>query len=311
MAQIVNFEEAKKEGKKLGQVLMSQDNAQKIEIQELLEELKGITPTDGDFDYVAHLLSLSEESFQLLAPHFLESLYNTYQITENRLLLARTLTLSNITLQDLYDQKEEMLKVIDDTAGDFFSPAKLSFLKEMVSLTYETLADVDGITKCMIDIPVQLIHSEAKLPAYAHSNDSGMDVYALEDITIKPGETRLIPIGIKVSLPRGYELQVRPKSGRSLKSKLRIANAPGTIDEGYHDEIMVIVENTDQYIKHAEIDENGRLYNIEFGSDITIGKGEKFAQLVLSMVPKVVWRETEAIFDTNDRGGGFGSTGDK
>lgn len=311
MSEVISFEKAKEEGRKLGESMMAQDKAKQVEFREFLEELKTITPNEGDFEYIARLLNLSDDNFNLLAPYFLESLKNTYQITENKLLLARTLTLSNITLQDLYDQELDMHATIEKEMGTVLSPAKIAFLKELASLTYQTLADVDGITRCIMDVPIQVIHPDAKLPAYAHANDSGMDVFALEDITIKPGETKLIPIGIKVGLPRGYELQVRPKSGRSLKSKLRIANAPGTIDEGYHDEIAIIVENTDQYIKHAEIDENGRLYNVEFGSDIIIGKGEKFAQLVLAMVPKVVWRETDTIFMADDRGGGFGSTGDK
>ena len=151
------------------------------------------------------------------------------------------------------------------------------------------------------------------MPAYAHLTDAGMDVFATEEITINPGETKLIPLGIKCALPIGYELQVRPKSGRSLKSKLRVANAPGTVDAGYRDEIGVIVDNIDPFIKSAEMDENGRLYNVEFGSSITIGAGEKFAQLVLSEVPKAIFYEVETVVNIGEenRGGGFGSTGDK
>jgi dUTP pyrophosphatase len=151
------------------------------------------------------------------------------------------------------------------------------------------------------------------MPEYAHLTDSGMDVFALEDITIAPGETKLVPTGIKVAIPAGYELQVRPKSGRCLKTKLRVANTPGTIDAGYRDEIGVIIDNIEPFIKYADIDENGRLYNVEFGSSYTIGKGEKFAQLVLCEVPKAIFYQVEHVSDiTNDgRSGGFGSTGVK
>jgi dUTP pyrophosphatase len=151
------------------------------------------------------------------------------------------------------------------------------------------------------------------MPTYAHLTDAGMDIYLTEDVTIHPGETKLIPTGIKVAIPLGYELQVRPKSGRSLKSKLRIANTPGTIDAGYRDEIGIIVDNIDPVVRSADIDENGRLYNVLWGSDITLSKGEKIAQLVLSEVPKAVFYEVESVatIENDGRNGGFGSTGDK
>jgi dUTP pyrophosphatase len=151
------------------------------------------------------------------------------------------------------------------------------------------------------------------MPTYAHLTDAGMDIYLTEDVTIHPGETKLIPTGIKVAIPLGYELQVRPKSGRSLNSKLRIANTPGTIDAGYRDEICIIAENIDQVVKGAEMDASGALCGILWGSDITLGKGEKIAQLVLSEVPKAVFYEVESVatIENDGRKGGFGSTGNK
>ena len=153
------------------------------------------------------------------------------------------------------------------------------------------------------------------MPAYAHMTDAGMDVFALEDITIKPGETKLVPLGIKIALPIGYELQVRPKSGRALKTKLRIANTPGTIDSGYRDEICVIVENIEAPIKDIEyeFDENGeiKIKSIVHGSDFTIGEGEKFAQLVLSEVPRASFLTVDDVssIENDGRKGGFGSSG--
>ena len=140
-----------------------------------------------------------------------------------------------------------------------------------------------------------------------------MDIVALEDITIAPGETKLVPTGLKVAIPAGYELQIRPKSGRCLKTKLRVANTPGTIDAGYRDEIGVIIDNIEPFIKSAQMDEAGRLYNVEFGSSYTIGAGEKFAQLVLCEVPKAAYFVVESVaaVENDGRAGGFGSTGVK
>ena len=187
------------------------------------------------------------------------------------------------------------------------------------------MQETEGIAKRIIQVPIELCHPDAKIPQYAHIDDSGLDIYALDDYTIAPGETKLIPTGFKVALPPGYELQVRPKSGRSLKTKLRIANTPGTIDAGYRDEVGVIVENIDppiraihpreqvlEDIRGAKIAEQLPITSgdIEFGQSYTIGKGEKFAQLVLSEVPKVAFFRVEAINEIGDnRNGGFGSTG--
>jgi dUTP pyrophosphatase len=218
---------------------------------------------------------------------------------------------TGITLDNIEDQLKVFEKAIDDNAGDSLSAQKRDFLKQIVGLSYNLMAETEGSAKKKITIPLEYCNENAKMPAYAHLTDSGMDVYALEDITIAPGETKLIPTGLKVAIPAGYELQVRPKSGRCLKTKLRIANTPGTIDAGYRDEIGVIVDNIEPFIKSAQMDEAGRLYNVEFGSSYTIGKGEKFAQLVLCEVPKAVFYQVESVsaIENDGRAGGFGSSG--
>jgi dUTP pyrophosphatase len=152
------------------------------------------------------------------------------------------------------------------------------------------------------------------MPQYANATDSGMDVYALEDYTINPGETLLVPTGIKMAIPAGYEIQVRPKSGRALKTKLRVANTPGTVDAGYRDEIKVIIENVESPIKAIdyEFDENGKpvINSILHGSAYHIGEGEKFCQLVLMEVPKAALYRVESVSEIGEnRGGGFGSSG--
>ena len=213
-------------------------------------------------------------------------------------------------------EKGEFVKIceqIDIQMKDAITQPKRDFLKQILGMTYNAVSNSEGISKRHVTIPIEYCNPEAKMPTYAHLTDAGMDVYLTEDVVIHPGETKLIPLGIKVALPLGYELQVRPKSGRSLKSKLRIANTPGTIDAGYRDEICIIADNIDQVIKGGELDEEGRLTSILWGSDIVLEKGEKIAQLVLSEVPKAVFYEIDNVAAiTNDgRKGGFGSTGNK
>jgi dUTP pyrophosphatase len=135
---------------------------------------------------------------------------------------------------------------------------------------------------------------EEGLPKYAKKGDAGMDIYAAENVTILPSILPVaVPTGIHVKIPEGYEIQVRPRSGMSAKTKLRIANSPGTIDSEYTGEIKVLLEN------------NGHL-------PVQVCRGDRIAQLVLSEVPQIVW-ETASYLDSlgnTERGAtGFGSSG--
>lgn len=134
---------------------------------------------------------------------------------------------------------------------------------------------------------------------------------ALSAENMMPGETKVIPTGLKVAIPEGYELQVRPRSGLSLKTPLRIANAPGTIDSGYRGEIGVIISNmtpiSADYCSTYSVDETGGKPGI-----YEIKKGDRIAQIVLcryeTMEFEVVEEGRVQTLGLN-RGGGFGSTG--
>lgn len=285
----------------------------KFELEKALKQIAEISPTDGGFEEFAVMLSLPDEHFQVLAPVFLKELEKGYHNINDQMTMVQAMNLAGIRAEDARTEYIKICQQIDDQLGETLSFPKRDFLKQILGMTYNAVAEAEGASKRTILIPIEYCHSDAKMPTYAHLTDSGMDVYALEDITIAPGETKLVPTGLKVAIPAGYELQVRPKSGRCLKTKLRIANTPGTIDAGYRDEIGIIVDNIEPFIKEAKMDENGRLYEVLFGSSYTIGKGEKFAQLVLCEVPKAVFYQVEHVSDiTNDgRNGGFGSTGVK
>lgn len=260
------------------------------------------------------LLSMPDDEFKDVSTILLDEINRSLNTPAERIALVAAMTAQGYTGDDLTDTFQELCNEIDTQLTDL-SQIKRDWLKQLMGSVTNAINETEGISKRYIRVPYEKCYEDAKAPAYAHETDSGMDVYALEDITLAPGEQKIIPIGIKVALPAGYELQVRPKSGVSAKTKLRVANAPGTIDAGYRDEIGVIIENVEPPIRSIATDfaESPNDFipvgAIEFGRSYTIGKGQKFAQLVLSEVPKAVLYEVESVGEIGeDRGGGFGST---
>ncbi len=285
-------------------------------INELVESLESVVNQDDSVKALVELLAMPDEEFELLAPGVLQSYQQQLNNPNDRILLAQSLNATGQKSEDLIEVFNELSKAIDLTD---FTKVKRDFLKEFFGSLVNTINETEGIAKRYVTVPVQLCHPDAKIPQYAHISDSGMDVYAIEDITIHPGETVLVKTGIKVALPPGYELQVRPKSGLSLKTKMRVANTPGTIDQEYRDEIGVIIDNIDPPIKSIETEEvfkeDGtidylKVKSIVYGSDYYIEKGQKICQLVLSEVPKAaVYTVLDVKNFEGDRNGGFGSTG--
>ena len=283
-----------------------------LQLNQFIKELD--LENNETFQQFSVMLNLPDEQFEPLKPVVLDSLERSFNTPEVRLNFARALNSMELNLEDLEDFLNGMIMALQDSALHNLSKTKIDFLTSIIGILHNAFTASEGISKRIIKVPIEKCDERAKAPTYANTTDSGMDVYALEDITIAPGETKLIPIGIKVALPRGYELQVRPKSGRSLKSKLRIANTPGTIDAGYRDEIGIIVENIEPKIADISYGFNAKgetvIKSIEHGKSYTIEKGEKFAQLVLTEIPKVSWYKVDSVLELGeDRGGGFGSTG--
>mgnify|MGYP000677466572 FL=1 len=139
------------------------------------------------------------------------------------------------------------------------------------------------------------VYSETSnpLPKYETEGAAGMDVSANEDVEIDPGKTVAVKTGLFFEIPDGYEIQVRPRSGLSLKTGLRISNSPGTIDSDYTGEVGVLIWNTDSV-------------------SYQIKRGDKIAQLVLSKVPMIEWKSVlskDDLHKTVRGSSGFGSTG--
>ena len=281
--------------------------------KETINQVLGIDIPEETLIQIASLFSLPDEYFTPLADEFIETIEKTYNDPAQRIALNASLQNSSLELMDLVKVQEVWNQQIDNQLDTGFSKVKKDFLKRIFSVVVNAMMDIQGESKRVIQIPITL-KENATMPQYANVSDAGADVYATEDITINPGETKIIKTGIKVEIPKGYEIQVRPRSGLSAKSKLRISNAPGTIDSGYRDEIGIICENTDSKIRDIEshYDLDGKLVidSIVYGSPITIEKGQRIAQLVLSEVPTMNFTEVSEISNKDNRNGGFGSTGE-
>ena len=145
----------------------------------------------------------------------------------------------------------------------------------------------------MVKIPVQF-SGKGELPEYATSLSAGMDLRAHIEapITLKTLERKIIPTGLSIALPEGYEAQVRPRSGLAAKHGISVLNAPGTIDADYRGDIGVIMVNL----------------SLE---DFIIAPQDRIAQLVIAQFTKVEWQIVEALPESERGSGGFGSTGKK
>lgn len=130
------------------------------------------------------------------------------------------------------------------------------------------------------------------IPKYMSEQAAGMDLYACVDeaVVLKKGEIKLVPTGIKIALPDGYEAQIRPRSGLALKHGISLVNTPGTIDADYRGEIKIIM--------------------INFGSeDFIINRGERIAQMVINKIEQIKWDVVNALEESARGAGGFGHTG--
>ncbi len=164
-----------------------------------------------------------------------------------------------------------------------------------------------------VRIPIEICREGVDPPVYSRKGDAGMDVRAAVDVLLEPGATVVVPTGLRFAIPEGYEIQVRPRSGLSLHTPLRIPNAPGTIDAGYRDELGILMTNTSPVVAEGEGDalpvlgldaKGGRCGRYQ------VRKGDRIAQIVLAETPRMAFDVVSDVRSIGtDRGGGFGSTG--
>ena len=144
----------------------------------------------------------------------------------------------------------------------------------------------------MIKILIKRLSKEVSIPKYETSGSSGMDLGSNIDANISPGKIAIIPTGLALSIPKGFEAQIRPRSGLAAKKKISVLNTPGTIDSDYRGEIKVILINLGEEIFQVE-------------------KGLRIAQMVFCPIVQAQFREVDDLNETERGKGGFGSTGTK
>ena len=197
--------------------------------------------------------------------------------------------LENINEKDLQD----IIRLLDSMDIDEPNGPNYNSIMETFGLDLEELeSDMNSYTP-KIDLPFSKSNPDAVDPNYAYETDSGFDLYSTEEMWVFPSDRILVPTGIHVDIPDGYEIQVRSKSGLALKQGLMVLNSPGTVDQGYTGEIQVIIFNTSK-------------------DRIKIEKGQKIAQAVLCPVVSGKWInlvEKKEINSKDRNEKGFGSTG--
>lgn len=261
---------------------------------------------------LAALLAIPDEQFEVLRPVFQDTMVNSYNDPQIQMQLVNLFAQAGISIEEIINNSDAIIDNIFSGNNVELSEPKKDFIRTIFNAAVNSVSSSTINPAHVVNIPVEICRENAKLPTYSTQGSAAMDIYSPEEYTIDCGQTIVIPIGIKVSIPHGYALLIQPRSGLSSRIKLRIPNSPGLIDEDYHEEIGVIVENIDPKIKDVDeyLPSNHFELVKEYGSSITIGKGERFAQMRLIEVPHVKWNVVSSLgaFD-DDHGAGFGSTG--
>lgn len=241
------------------------------------------------------IASLTEEEIERMESSYdnlFEGMTNNQELINDT---RRAMKAAGMTTTDIENDREGLYTLVKHMKEtEHFSERKIRLLDKIVEITmsiYDKAIET-GMRETVL-ISVELCKPNAKLPTYAHEYDAGFDIYLPEDFTIKAHEYgKIAPTGLKMAIPTGYELQIRPRSGNSVKTTLRIANAPGTIDCGYCNEIGIICDNIGD-------------------EDLEFKKGDRIAQGIIAISPKGIFNQVDDIMTIAgaNRGGGYGSTG--
>ena len=198
---------------------------------------------------------------------------------------------SSFDINDWKNGLEEAILSLFEEYGDI-SPLKEKLVRGIFNLFIELIEEAaNRVGKYDTVVSFELVHPNAKIPTYAHNTDAGADVYAPEDVVIAPqARGQMVDVGFRMAMMPGWEMQVRPRSGLSYKTTMRISNAPGTIDADYRNNVGILIDNFSD-------------------EPIQIKAGDRIAQLVLNRVYHFRVKQVDSVDNIGDnRNGGFGST---
>lgn len=259
-----------------------------------ISELFAGIPDKSGLEALMQFIELPDEQFDKLWPEFKNSFVEILKSEKFQKEQKDALDMTpGVTAELLQDEKDYYNEIIHDILQE---PDLSENKKEFFTLLFTAIADIheqlilSGRTQ--VRVKITKLNPDAIIPQYAHPTDAGADISAVEEVTIQPNETKIVKTGIAIAIPAGYEVQIRPRSGLSVKTKLRIPNTPGTIDTEYRGEIGVPIWNAGDV-------------------PYVIEKGMKIAQMLIAPTPMIKWEEVATVDElgTTSRGdGGFGST---
>jgi dUTP pyrophosphatase len=257
------------------------------------EKLKTLSVSDSGIDSIMEIMDLPDKQFDAMFPELKKAIGEIY---DDEIAVEKTLNdmrKLNVSRTQFMQEAEQLKTLINDIENDN------ALSKNKKELLTTVLYEAVKLTEMAIENPRERIvvkyvkvNENAKIPTYAHDSDAGADIYAAEDVEIKPHETVIIKTGLKVEIPEGYMINFVPRSGMSYKTPLRIPNAPAVIDSHFRGEMGVIMENTGNLTQK-------------------ISAGDRIAQMLIMPVPMIYFKEVEELSETDRAEGGFGSTGVK
>ena len=279
-----------------------------VDLKQLIQDMTAAAENDQTgVGSIAALLAMDDNEFEIMSPIIADQFKQQINNINDKTIFTTAMQMEGVKYEDLVTAVEEIEKMNAEELG--ITDVKKSFLIQIMTYLINAYGEIEGTSRRIIEIPVEFIGENIQFPNYSTLGAAGADVYAIEDVTIEPGQTKIVKTGLKMEIPYGYAVLVQMRSGLAAKTKLRLANSLGLIDSDYRGEIGVILENTEPNIKDFKYDNNGNVIGILYGQSYTISKGDRIAQLRLVEVPRMKFVKTDSINETDRGEGGYGSTG--